>query len=102
MATDMTCSSGSPALWSALGVEHAAPDLVLFDRLKQRPEVALAEAVVTLPLNELEKDRADHGFGKYLQQDFRRPAFDHAFPIDQDAVLLHALYRFGVAMHAFE
>jgi hypothetical protein len=34
-------------------------DLILLDRLEQGLEVALAEAIVTLSLDELEKDRSN-------------------------------------------
>ena len=36
-----------------------APDLVELDRLEQRLEVAFAEALVALALDDLEEDRAD-------------------------------------------
>jgi hypothetical protein len=38
---------------------HAAADLVELDGLEQRLEVALAEALVALALDDLEEDRAD-------------------------------------------
>src|SRR5580692_9158083 len=78
-------------------LEDAAGDLVLLDRLEQRLEVALAEAVVALALNELEEDRPDHGLGEHLQQDLGGAARNHALAVDQDAVALHALERLGVA-----
>ena len=36
---------------------------------QQSAEVALAKAIITLALNEFEKDRADYGFREYLKQD---------------------------------
>src|SRR5271154_225574 len=81
---------------SRLRGQHAAPDLVLFNRLEQRLEVPFAEAVVALALDELEEDRPDHGLGENLQQDFGSAAFDDALAVDQDAVLLHALDRLVV------
>src|SRR5262245_42455145 len=82
------------------GLEHAAADLILFDRFKQGLEVALAEALIALALDELEKDRADHGLGENLQQDPRVAAVDHAFAVDQNAVLFQTRDRLGVALNA--
>ena len=70
--------------------------------LEQGAEVALAEAVVALALDELEEDRADHGLGEHLQQDLGLAAVHHAFAVDQDAVALHARDGLGVAGHAGE
>jgi ABC-type arginine/histidine transport system permease subunit len=53
---------------SAPRLQHAPPDLVQLDRLEQRPEIALAEALVALALDDLEEDRADLVLGEYLQQ----------------------------------
>ena len=50
--------------------QHAALDLVQLDRLEQRAEVAFAEALVALALDDLEEDRADHRLRKDLQQQF--------------------------------
>src|SRR5262249_1609565 len=47
--------------------KNTAADLVLLDRLEQRLEISLAEAVVALSLDEFEEDRADHGLGEDLQ-----------------------------------
>src|SRR6185437_8608124 len=52
-----------------LCLQHAAPDLVELDRLEQGAEIALAEALVAAALDDLEKDRADHRLGEYLQQE---------------------------------
>ena len=41
-----------------------------------------------LALNELEEDRADHGLGENLQEDFGFAAVDYAFAVDEDAVRL--------------
>src|SRR5262249_22187167 len=81
---------------SRLHRENPAPNLVFFDRLEQRLEISLAEAVVALPLDELEEDRADHGLGENLQQDLGLAAVEHAFAVNEDAMLFHALDRFGV------
>src|SRR5947208_17184217 len=48
--------------------QDAAAYLVELHRLEQRLEVALAEALVALPLDDLEEDRADGGLGEDLQQ----------------------------------
>src|SRR3546814_14166196 len=53
---------------SALGFQDAAADLVLLDGVEQRLEVALAEALVTLALDDLEERRADDVRGEELQQ----------------------------------
>src|SRR5580692_10053638 len=70
--------------WSfiiASALQHAATDLVLLDRFEQSAEIALAETFVALALDQLEEDRADHGFGENLQQ---QPAARAA--VDQDMV----------------
>src|SRR5437868_6614619 len=76
--------------------EHAPADLILFDRLKQGLEVAFAEPVVTLALDEFEENRSDRGLAEALQQHFREAAVDHALAVDQDAVPLQPLDRFAV------
>src|SRR3546814_14856146 len=53
---------------SALGFQDAAADLVLLDGVEQRLEVALAEALVTLALDDLEEHRPDDVLGEDLQQ----------------------------------
>src|SRR5713101_7955482 len=82
--------------------EDPAPNLVFLDRLEQRLEISLTEAVVALPLDELEEDRADHGLGENLQQDLRFTAVDHSLAVNEDSMLLHALDRFGVAAYPRE
>src|SRR5690606_2154280 len=49
-------------------LQDAAADLVEFDRLEQGLEVALAEALVALALDELEEDRPDRVLAEDLQQ----------------------------------
>jgi len=51
---------------SLLRLENSAADLVALDRLKERLEVAFAEALVTLPLDELEEDRTEQGLAEDL------------------------------------
>src|SRR6266446_10298944 len=84
------------------GREDPAPNLVFLDRLEQRLEISLTEAIIALPLDELEEDRADHGLGENLQQDLRFAALDHALAVNEDSMLLHALDRFGVAAYPRE
>src|SRR5690606_29575111 len=71
-----------PAVGSGFGWrQHAAPDLVEFDRFEQRLEVAFAEALVALALDDLEEDRADHRPGEDLQEQAAVGA-----AVEQDAV----------------
>src|SRR5215470_2250263 len=77
-------------------------NLVFLDRLEQRLEVSLAKAVVALPLDELEEDRADHGLGENLQQDLGCAAVDHALAVNEYSMFPHALDRLGVAPHPVE
>src|SRR4029078_6774655 len=51
-----------------LSLQSAAPHLVELDRLEERLEVALAEALVALPLDELEEDRPELVLGEDLQE----------------------------------
>jgi len=67
------------------GRQHPAADLIFLDRLEQRAEIALAEALVALALDELEEDRPEHGAGEYLQQYLGQAAVNHAFAVDQHA-----------------
>src|SRR5881394_1696883 len=75
-------------------LDHAAPDLVLLDGLEQRAEVALAEALVALPLDDLEEDRADDVPGEDLQQ---QPLALLGIAVDQDAALAQLVERLAVA-----
>src|SRR5215468_4816611 len=96
VATDM---SMPPVSSDRLSGKYAAPNLIFFDRLEQSLEIALTEAIIALPLDELEEDRADHGLGENLQQDFGSTTIDYAFAVNQDAVLLHAFDRLGMAAY---
>ena len=53
---------------ASLGHQHAALDLIAFDGFEQGFEIALAESVVALALDELEEYRPQQRFGKDLQQ----------------------------------
>src|SRR5258708_40297556 len=81
---------GEVNLRRALQRQHAAADLVFLDRFEQRFEVAFAETIVALALDELEEDRPDGVGGKDLQQHLGMAALDHALAVDQDAVTLEA------------
>src|SRR5471030_1703560 len=69
-------------------LQHPPPNLIFLDRFEQRLEIALAETVVALALDELEEDRPDGVGGENLQQHLCQAAFDDAFAVDQDAVAL--------------
>ena len=60
-------ASASRSLGLRLGSEDATADLVAFDRFEEGAEIAFAKALVTFALNNLEKDRTDHGLGEDLQ-----------------------------------
>src|SRR5579884_587948 len=80
-------SDGSALTCSFRGGEDAAADLVALYRFEERAEIALAEALVALALDDLEEDRADHGVGEDLQQE----AFALAGgAVDQDLVAAQA------------
>src|SRR5256712_7456460 len=96
----MSCwliGEGNRALTPILGCrfQNAAAYLVELHRLEQRLEVALAEALVALPLDDLEEDRADGGLGEDLQQ---QPAAGAA--VDQDPAPLQPLERLAVVRQA--
>src|SRR5690242_8965600 len=61
----LDCAS-SDALADSL--QHPALHLIALDALEQRLEVALAEPLVALALDDLEEDRADRVLGEDLQQ----------------------------------
>ena len=58
------------SLLCALG-EHAPVELVALDGLEESLEVAFAEALVALALDDLEEERFDHGLGEDLEQQLR-------------------------------
>ena len=65
--------------------QHSAAHLIQLDRFEQRLEVAFAEAVVALALDDLEEDRPDD----VLREDLQQQAFALArIAVDQDAPLL--------------
>src|SRR5829696_1678252 len=81
----------------ALRGNDAAADLVELDRLEQGLEIALAEALIALALDDLEEDRADHVFGKDLEQ--QAPA-GLGRAVDQDTALAHRADVVAVARQA--
>src|SRR2546423_11857615 len=92
----MSCwliGEGNRALTPILGrrLQYAAAHLVELHRLEQRAEVALAEALVALPLDDLEEDRADHGLGEDLQEEPPARA-----AVEQDLALLQLGDRLAV------
>src|SRR3989442_4019553 len=96
----MSCwliGEGNRALTPILGCrfQDAAAHLVELHRLEQRLEVAFAEALVALPLDDLEEDRADGGLGEDLQQ---QPAAGAA--VDEDLAPLQLPERLAVVRQA--
>src|SRR6516164_4005486 len=85
-------------------LEHAAANLIFFDRDKQRPEIAFAKTFIALALDELEKDWADQIGREDLQQNLGHAPLlfadrDCAFAIDQDAVAHKPRQIFAMAGH---
>src|SRR2546423_15583106 len=96
----MSCwliGEGNRALTPILGrrLQYAAAHLVELHRLEQRLEVALAKALVALPLDDLEEDRADGGVGEDLQ---KQPAAGTA--VDEDLAPLQLLERLAMVRQA--
>src|SRR6185312_17474764 len=93
------CSDGRDRLargWPLLRVfEDAATDLVALHRLEQGLEVALAESLIALALDDLEEDRADQVGGEDLEQQ----AAVLVRAIGQDGERLHLLDRLAMAGH---
>src|SRR5579871_6595224 len=91
-ALDNEAAKGAAPNRRALS-DHSAALLIELDRLEQSLEVALAETLVALSLDELEEDRSDRVLGEDLQQD---AALETA--IDEDAAPLEL--REGLAVPA--
>src|SRR5689334_20401816 len=78
--------------------QYAAADLVEFDRLEQGFEIAFAETLIALALDELEKNRAD----RVLAEDLQQQALTLARrAVDQDAALAQLLDRLAMPRQAF-
>src|SRR3954471_10196800 len=73
------------------GFQRPAPNLVELHRFEQRAEVALAEALVALPLDDLEEDGPDHGFGEDLEKE---PA--SGSPVQENFAAAQFAERLGV------
>src|SRR6185503_10761235 len=67
-AVPSTCGTKIGRFMSRHSSQHASAHLVQLDRLEQRLEVAFAEALVALALDDLEEDRADDVLREDLQQ----------------------------------
>jgi len=77
-------------------LDHAAAHLVFLDGFEQRLEVAFAEALVALALDDFEEDRADHRVGENLQQD----AVIARRAVDEQVQLAQLVERLAVAGNA--
>ena len=71
-------------------LQHTPANLIFLDRFEQRLEIALAETIVALALDEFEEDRPDRVRREDLQQHLGVAAIDDALAVDQNAVALQA------------
>src|SRR5436190_560942 len=78
--------------------EHASADLVTLDRLEQGLEVAFAESIVALALDEFEEHRPENGLRKNLQQQPRLAVLCAA--VKKNPALLQFGHRLAVAGEA--
>ena len=80
----MTASRASGCCGSSVlnTSDHSPSYLVKFDRFEQRAEITLADAGITLALNDLEEYRTNRVLGEDLQQDAAVAA-----AVDQDPAL---------------
>src|SRR6202000_3360356 len=77
-------------------LQHATANLIEFDALEQRLEIAFAETLIALALDDLEEDRTNGVLGEDLQKQtaiFRRT-------IHQDAVAFEARHIFTMTFDA--
>src|SRR6478672_8877836 len=97
MRASWSVSAKSPSREGLFGrsgrSEHAALHLVALDAFEQRLEVAFAETLVALALDDLEEDRADRVLGEDLQQ---LALLGLGVGVDQDLVLLQARHVLAV------
>src|SRR3954467_3396573 len=101
-------SSGVPARRG----NDAAADLVELDRLEQGLEIAFAEALVALALDDLEEDRADHvlgedleqqtlaGLGRAVDQDSPPAHLRNVVAVAGQALVDHVVIGFGAVLEA--
>ena len=66
-------------------------DIRALDRFKQRLKITFTKALITLALNEFEKDWSHHGSGKHLQQYFGCATVHHTFAINQYSMRPHPI-----------
>src|SRR5688572_17382110 len=107
-ASDSWCEPNPERFFNAVVVARsfmnfsndASCDLVRLDRFEQRAEIALAEALVALALDDLEEDRPDHGLGEDLQELVLVMLLVDALAVDEDLVALEALEVLAVVGHA--
>src|SRR5574343_727008 len=83
--------SGAVRSGLARSLEYAAPDLVQLDGLEQGLEVAVAKALVSLALDELEEDGAELVLAEDLKQQCVLLA------VDQDLAVTQCGERLAVA-----
>src|SRR5690606_10192428 len=90
-------ASDLPGWSSAARLQHPALHLVPLDRLEQRLEVALAEALVAPAPDDLEEDRPERVLAKDLQQ---LALLGLRIGVDQDRVATEALDVLAMVGHA--
>src|SRR4030088_876879 len=81
-------------------LQYAPANLILLDRFEQRLEIALAESIVALALDEFEEDRPDRVRRENLQQHFCLAAVDDALAVNENPVALQAREIFAVLRQA--
>src|SRR5688572_5239715 len=96
-SSDRPVTTEAGASGVALRRDDAATDLVELDRFEQRLEIALAEALIALALDDLEEDRADHVLGEDLEQ---QALAGLGGAVDQDAARAHRADVVAVAGQA--
>src|SRR6185437_12711609 len=78
-------------------LQHSAAHLVQLDGLEQSAEIALAEPLVALALDDLEEDRTDD----ILREDLQQHALSLArIAVDENAPLLQLAQRLAMTGHA--
>src|SRR3954452_24472734 len=77
--------------------QDAPADLVELDRFEQGLEIAFAEALIALALDDLEEDRSDHVLGEDLEE---QALAGLGRAVDQDAALAHLGDIVAVPGHA--
>src|ERR1044072_5785781 len=93
-AVPSTCGTKIGRFMSPHSSQHTSAHLVQLDRFEQGLEVAFAETLVALALNDLEEDRPDDVLREDLQQ---QPLALLRVVFDQDAALAQLLQILAVA-----